>query len=319
MADIDFDEYGGIPRFSADQAKRLVNLAGAACSVALMVGLGVWGYNLAVRDVTGVPVIKATQGAMRVAPEDPGGNIADHQGLAVNAIPELRPSDTLPEEIILAPAPVSLAPEDVAGLQRAGGAFVPVSTSAAARAIPLEAQIAQEAEAMAEAPVLDTEDAVALALAEALGQDIPADGDTGMLADDPATDLALSNDGDVVMRSPRPMARPQREALTQVASLSAAPIPRLVEIDPATLAPGTRLVQLGAYDSADQARGEWVRLTQRFGDLMSGKSVVLQVAESGGRTFYRLRANGFEGEDDARRFCSALLAEDTACIPVAHR
>jgi hypothetical protein len=55
--------------------------------VALVVGLGVWGYKLAVRDVRGVPVIQAMDGPMRIAPEIPGGEIADHQGLAVNAWP----------------------------------------------------------------------------------------------------------------------------------------------------------------------------------------------------------------------------------------
>ena len=47
--------------------------------------------------------------------------------------------------------------------------------------------------------------------------------------------------------------------------------------------------------------------------------MVVQSAQSGGRTFYRLRAHGFAGEDDARRFCAALLAENAACIPVAQR
>ena len=82
---------------------------------------------------------------------------------------------------------------------------------------------------------------------------------------------------------------------------------------------GTRLVQLGAFDNEDQARGEWDRLAARFGDLMVGKSRVVQSAQSGGRTFYRLRAHGFDGEDDARRFCSALVAENAECIPVALR
>ncbi len=90
-------------------------------------------------------------------------------------------------------------------------------------------------------------------------------------------------------------------------------------IDPATLAEGTRLVQFGAFDSVELAEAEWRRLAGRFGALMEGKAMVIQAAESGGRTFYRLRAHGFEDEADARRFCSALVAEQANCIPVAHR
>jgi hypothetical protein len=62
-----------------------------------------------------------------------------------------------------------------------------------------------------------------------------------------------------------------------------------------------------------------VRLAGQFGDLMAGKSLVLQPAESGGRTFFRLRAHGFEDEDDARRFCVAFDAQGATCIPVPQR
>ena len=92
-----------------------------------------------------------------------------------------------------------------------------------------------------------------------------------------------------------------------------------VEVDPATIPIGTRLVQFGAFDTEDEARAEWVRLEARFGAVMAGKALVLQPAESGGRTFIRLRAHGFEDEDDARRFCATFTAENMICIPVPQR
>jgi hypothetical protein len=52
---------------------------------------------------------------------------------------------------------------------------------------------------------------------------------------------------------------------------------------------------------------------------MAAKAMVVQPAESGGRTFYRLRAHGFDGEDDARRFCSAFVSENAVCIPVPQK
>jgi hypothetical protein len=79
------------------------------------------------------------------------------------------------------------------------------------------------------------------------------------------------------------------------------------------------LVQLGAYESPEIARQEWTRFSSRFGEYMEGKQRVVQRAESGGRTFYRLRALGFEDLSDARRFCSALLAKKADCIPVVTR
>jgi hypothetical protein len=78
-------------------------------------------------------------------------------------------------------------------------------------------------------------------------------------------------------------------------------------------------VQLGAFDSDEVARSEWGRLSSRFNDYLAGKKRVIQRAESGGRVFYRLRAMGFSDLADARRFCSALVAENADCIPVVTR
>jgi hypothetical protein len=121
-----------------------------------------------------------------------------------------------------------------------------------------------------------------------------------------------------ITRSPRPMPRPETRPETRSA-LADAPPTLPAAIDPATLEAGTRLVQFGAFDSVAEAEAEWLRLSARFAPLMEGKAMVIQAAESGGRTFWRLRAHGFEDEADARRFCSALVAEQANCIPVAHR
>jgi hypothetical protein len=109
------------------------------------------------------------------------------------------------------------------------------------------------------------------------------------------------------------------EGAPAAAPASLTPATSPAEIDPATLQPGTRLVQLGAFETQDLAREEWLKLAARFGDLMAGKGRVIEAAQSGGRTFFRLRAHGFETETEARRFCAAFLSEQTACIPVTQR
>ena len=112
----------------------------------------------------------------------------------------------------------------------------------------------------------------------------------------------------------------KRSLRPQVRPASFAPVTAQVEpsldIDPADIPAGTRLVQLGAYDSAEVARAEWERIAGRFDSFMDGKQRVVQKAEKAGRTFYRLRAHGFDDVADARRFCSALVAQNAACIPV---
>lgn len=83
-----------------------------------------------------------------------------------------------------------------------------------------------------------------------------------------------------------------------------------------TIPAGTRLVQLGAFESADVARDQWEKIAVRFEEYFEGKRRVVQRAESGGKIFYRLRAEGFENLSDARNFCTALLAGQADCIPV---
>ncbi|TGD65018.1 SPOR domain-containing protein [Tabrizicola sp. WMC-M-20] len=322
MADIDFDDYGAPPRMTGGQAQKLIHLTGALCSLALIAGMALWGYRLAVRDVSGVPVIRAIEGPMRVAPPNPGGSIADHQGMAVNVVAAVGGAAGLPAEIILAPPPVDLTAEDAPGLSPldpVAVASAPVVAPLGLKMGPVAASDVPEvpvalppAEGPADAAPVTTQDAVAMALAEALGEAMPLE----PLAEAGAVDTPPQG----AAGSVRPRARPQSAfaAVTAVEPVNAA-LALGPEIDPSTLTAGTRLVQLGAFDSAEIARAEWARVRDRFGDLMTGKSLVVQSAQSGGRTFYRLRAHGFEGEDDARRFCAALLAENAACIPVAHR
>ena len=325
MADADYDDHGGPYNGEpptgwqpSPRLQRWISLAGAVASVGLVVGLGIWGYRLAVRDVTGVPVVQALEGPMRIAPVDPGGEIADHQGLAVNDVAEAGVAAPMPEKLILAPRPMDLAPEDTAGLSTPpvpGLADVSAPLESPGLVDPSSANLA-----LAAAPPVEsaspTEVAVDAALAEALGLEPAPQPEVSPEAADPAlTEIAPAG---AITLSPRPRARPTLAAATP-ALTEATVLPPANEIDPAAIPVGTRLVQFGAFDTADEARAEWARLQGSFGDLMAGKSLVVQPAESGGRTFVRLRAHGFEDEADARRFCSAFVAQDATCIPVPQR
>ena len=92
---------------------RLTHYLGAVLSVMLLIGLVVWGYKLVARDVSGVPVIRATMGESRTAPEEPGGELARNGGLTVN---EVAAGVAMPPnaEIAIAPAPTGLSDDDVA-------------------------------------------------------------------------------------------------------------------------------------------------------------------------------------------------------------
>lgn len=280
----------------------LVNWAGAALSLGLVIGAGVWGYKLLVRDVTGVPVVRAVEGPMRIQPEDPGGRQAAHQGLAVNEIAAQGTAGKPADRFVLAPAPIELGARDE----------VPVAKEKQPEIVappPLAADQIDDVEAFA---AKLAGDAKPLAATEPVKVSAPQPKVEPVVA--PKVEGGMG-------RSLRPQLRPATLAKAKAApaadTVARADTSAVNEVSEVPV--GTRMVQLGAYASADIARREWDKFTTRFGDYLGDKTRVIQKAQSGGRTFYRLRAMGFADLSDARRLCSALKAQNADCIPVTAR
>ncbi len=300
----------------------LTNLMGAAASLALLIGIGVWSYQLLMRDVSGVPVVRAADGPMRVQPESPGGQQAQHQGLSVNGVAAEGTAADPADRLVLAPAPLELTVEDEA-LPLVGQGTIQEAASTSGQPVDQPQSTG----------VLNPED-LQLAAVEQLATQL-AEGVMPLQELEPVTETAPESAADIdpevlaaitaqprveggLARSLRPKLRPA--TLSNVQQTSAAqPASGPSDIDPVTIPAGTRLAQLGAFDSPEVARAEWDRLQGRFGEYLEGKDRVVQKATSGGRTFYRLRAMGFADLSDARRFCSALVAEKAECIPVVTR
>ncbi len=322
MADVEYDAFEGVDRRAtegAGGAQRIVNMAASAVSLALIAGIGVWGYHLAVRDATGVPVVQALEGPMRIAPEEPGGSVAAHMGLAVNDVAADGVAAPPPDQIVLAPRPLDLTEEDAPGV--VATMTPPVSARSADRP-GLALDLVPEPAPMTQ------EEAVMLALAEAgVEGAIPLSGelDAAGAAGDQTHLVRASLPSGTIHSSVRPLQRPERGGAAVPAVLDGStdvtPVPAslVTEMDADTIPAGTRMVQLGAFDSVEAARAEWDKLAFRFTGLMDDKARVVQAATSGGRAFWRLRAHGFDSEVEARRFCSALLSEQAACIPVTQR
>lgn len=316
-------------------AGTFVNLIAGAVSLALICGVGVWGYKLLVRDVTGVPVVRALAGDMRVAPENPGGEIAAHVGLSVNDVPAIGGAAEPEDRLILAPNTSSLMAEDMEA--------APAPTIAEANEIVPDAtpdapvdRLGVEVAAALTVPPQDNVDPAAplsaedvLALADRVAAGAAA---TATLSDDEATaaeDAALEPAAMLaampgVRQSPRPPSRPSNlarpvpaAAATATPAATTAVVNAVVRSTPVPV--GTKMVQLGAFESAEIAAGEWVRLTSRYEGVFDGKDQIIQQATSGGRTFFRLRALGFEELSEARDFCADLSAQGAACIPVVMR
>jgi cell division septation protein DedD len=235
---------------------------------------------------------------MRVAPDDPGGSITTRQGLTVNRITEGAVAEPAADRIVLAPAPLDLEEIDLSS------ASLP--------------------EATAPVPPVSSEETMAL-IDRLLEEAVPLE----PLQDMPAAQASLTPMRPVIevistsipgpSQSIRPPLRPESLQVAATAAAPAAPSAETTDLDAATLAVGTRLVQLGAFDDAETARSEWDRLARANPDFFRDKGRVIQQAVSGGREFFRLRAHGFTDLSDARRFCTALNARGAPCIPVTVR
>lgn len=333
----------------------LVRRGAGLASVVMALGLGVWSYDLAQRDIAGLQVIEAPAGPAREAPLDPGGELARHTGLAVNSVAAIGTAAPLAEKITLAPrsaeldeadAPMSalkplIAPKKADATMGSSDPAADARIYDAAMPIPdasfnMVGQPGVEATSRIVAPVNDDLTppeadevmgaGIDAALVEALPDAEPVAA-MGTLELDGATPIPASVPG--LKTSPRPVPRPnsdlQAEATAVAVADALAPqvgdaqATDMVEVSPEDLASGTRLVQIGAHDSVEQARAEWDRVSVQFASLMEGKRRVIQEAVSGGRTFYRLRVEGFNDVTESRHFCAALVAERTNCIPAQVR
>jgi hypothetical protein len=304
MRELYSDDYASV---AGDGASSLLpegvrRLAGAIVFVGLVAAMGVWAWRLGTRDASEVPIVKAMEGPTRVAPEEPGGLTAAHQGLEVNAVLAGQPAPAPRVEPAAArPVPEALAAEDA-----------PQGELVLATPAVLAQRVLSEAGELSMPPADGPED-VAL-----VGELTPA-----AVEALPPTELEPAT---AEAAGLRPMNRPRnlvvaRAKLEPVAApakpkpaapAAAAPAAREV----ATARPGARMVQLGAYDSEELTRAAWSRLVAANPDLLSSKNLYVERSTSNARVFYRLRVAGFENPEQTRVMCESLRARGIDCIPV---
>ena len=267
----------------------IVYWTGAALSLLLLAGAISWSYKLIVRDINQIPIVRAQEGPLRVAPTDPGGLTAANQGLSVTQL-AVNEQPLLSDEIYLAPAAEILNKENLEIQEvsaennlnlKAWYDKVEINTGPENEVVLSEAVFSQKK--------LDIQNAVSLA-------------------------LSITDNPDVFPVSLRPKTRP--DGFYKNSSESLDKSVSYVEISQLPI--GSAVVQLGAFDNRDLAESEWKRLGSLLGSILITKQMLIQKAESGGKIFYRLRASGFDDISDARQFCTAIN-DKVACIPVVTR
>lgn len=302
------------------RAGAVMNVTAAVVSLVLIAGVAVWGYKLLVRDVSGVPVVRALEGPMRVSAEEPGGQIAEHSGLAVNTVAAAGTAEGPRDSVVLAPEDVELAEDDQPVTATEPQADTTLVASTADIPVETETSALTEVAAVADEPARDpvrlNSDADVAMLVEELTAGVEPltqlEPVTAQSPLEPRVEIIPANVPGVA-RSIRPVKRPRSGASAIVMTASPA------EVAAPAISSGDPVVQLGALDSPEAAEAEWTRLTARFGAVFEGKSPLIQETRSNGRTFYRLRAAGFSDDAATNRFCAALNAEGAGCIPATHR
>lgn len=295
-------------------AANIIRWAGAVASVGLVLGIAYWTFQLGQRDALEVPVIRAMNGLARITPDNPQGTQADHQGLAVNTV--LAGDATEQEdEVSLAPDTQGLSAEDesMSSLDNTDG-MLHVDAASVLTEITSE---------------LVTEAVVA-----------PGEATTSNVAEDP---LLTDQAGPIFIPKPRsaadgmtlPIRRP--DAFGSVDAMSDEIEGLLQEVLPQeggtsqtvpeqqrlttpygnpVLDPGSALVQLGAFNSAEDAANAWMKFQDENNDLLAERKRVIAPIETGGRVLFQLWAAGFEGVNETNILCETIRARGVDCISI---
>ena len=279
---------------------------GTALSLCLLAGAIGWSYQLIVRDINQIPIVRAQLGPLRVAPDNPGGLTAANQGLSVTQL-AVSEKPLLSNEIHLAPAAEILNADNLA-LQitedvksnkdnqtfeiKEVNAENTLNLTVVSNKIEADSR-SKEEEVLSQVAFsqkkMEIENAVSLA-------------------------LSIANNPVASPTSLRPKIRPMVFLANNKTTVDGVASNEIISEPPM----GSALVQLGAFESMKLASSEWQRFEKLLGSMLISKNMVVQKAERGGKIFYRLRAAGFDDISDARQFCTAI-SDKVACIPVVTR
>lgn len=270
-----------VPRHSRgmDPGTRKLALIAAGIGGFLIAVGGGWHF-LSHRQ-TGVPVVQADSGPMRVKPANPGGlqvagaNNDVFSGGGDTSDPKLAPPPQTPDPQALrameAPRPAMTTP---AAIPPAAGP-TPRATAEAAPPSPAAA---------------------------------------------PPAAMASSDAGAQSVRgaAPAPTLRSEQTRAAVPAAASGAPVHAVEK--PAAMAASRPAaggkavqVQLAALSSEQAAHEEWDRLSRRWPDLLRGHHPSFSRFDRDGHVFWRVRAGGFDGLSDAAVFCERVRAKGGGC------
>ena len=330
-----YDDSAEADKLSA--AMELASTAGrwftAVLSLGLVVTIIFWAYRVGVRDASELPVIQAMNEPARTRPEDPGGTVADNQGLEVNEVLAGEEA-SIPSESQTAPPSVALIDEDIPSVED-DDAISFVNTPQNGESNP-ETVLDPNPDTPDEVnPQPDTQPAVAVATEPPPTVEDQEQAAREQAAREQAAQEQAARERAAQEQAAREQAAQEQAAREQAAqeqnneeqaardeearkiqeALEAALREEEAERQANTPNPNLR-VQLGSFDSEIAALGFLDTLSSRHGDLLASRRISVQKVTTGTQVIFRIRASGFSQEDDTNALCQALRARGVDCVPV---
>ncbi len=116
-------------------------------------------------------------------------------------------------------------------------------------------------------------------------------------------------------RSPAYRVRGENTASAAPAAAPVAATP-VIAAERASVAPGTHMVQLGAFSSREAARNAWAQAVAR-NPALGNYRMATSTVDVGGRTLHRVAAAGFDGSRSASSMCGTIRARGASCLVLA--
>lgn len=246
-------------------------------------------------------IVEAEEGAIKEAPADAGGEEFPHKDKTIyDALSPYRTDQKV--ETLLPAAEEPVIPEPAVNTTEAKSTAKPEATTSYVKPEPKvveEKPVVEEPkkEEVKVEPVKVTEPAPVAKPVEPVKAPEPAKVEAVEVGDAPVAVKPTA------APAPKPEAKP-------VVKAEPKPAPK-----PAPAASGGNYkIQLGAYGSDAEARQNWSKIAAKHGDLVKGSPLIV-MADVNGKTYYRLRAIGFNTAAEAKAACATLNSRGQACFP----
>lgn len=295
----------------------------------LVTGAGLGGFLFGDRlaDMGGgeggqVPVVHAAQGAIKVRPQNPGGQEIPFRDYDINKrmqgeeptgrVENLLPPPEQPRELpqaqaSTAPAQVPPVPAATAGAQLAS----PAEQSNAEALLPAAPAPAPKPAAPKPMPVREAAPPPPATVAKApTPQPAPP-------PPVPASPAASSTGGPMALVPKSATAAPAATPPSAPAAKVAPPPPSAPAATETATISGWQ-VQLAASRAATAAKTEGERLKQKHSDVLGKLTVNIVRADLGAKgVFYRIRLGPARDKDEARAVCAQLAKRGQGCLVIA--